>query len=170
MHKHSHIFKHKHRRSFFLSIFGLMYWSQGSFAALPAAINSPGLLDAQTVYWSLQTMTKSHPSERAKNTYSTSPLSHRQTVIIQMHVHLYDDCQRPNWTPLSKSVNAGASAETSAPEASWVHRVSWRGASTHMDLVFLKHYIIILLAQWQNDNVSHSVHHFHPDWNMSTTI
>lgn len=43
-----------------------MYWSQGSIAALPAAINSLGLLDAQTVYWSVLTMTKSHPSQRAK--------------------------------------------------------------------------------------------------------
>lgn len=70
-----------------LSIFGLMYWSQGSIAALPAAINSLGLLDAQTVYWSVLTMTKSHPSQRAKeprrrereqnNTYSTPLLSQR---------------------------------------------------------------------------------------------
>lgn len=66
---------------------GLMYRSQGSIAALPAAINSLGLPDAQTVYWSLQTMTKSHPSERAEQLRRTesakdtpfTPLSHDPT-------------------------------------------------------------------------------------------
>lgn len=49
-----------------------MHRSQGSIAALPEAINSLGLPDAQTVYRSVLTMTKSHPSEKAKE------LGHRE--------------------------------------------------------------------------------------------
>lgn len=89
---------------------GLMYWSQGSIAALPAAINSLGLLDGQTVYRSLQTMTVSHPKDTRYSVY---------TILTWANIHHTYKCtlvnafQRwsPSWNPLGKSepgVNAGS--------------------------------------------------------------
>ena len=128
--KHLHTLKHKHGGSvcFSASSIGLTYWSQGSIAALPAAINPAGLRDAQTVYWSLQTMTKSHPSEqsnwdteqktdRAKDAYSiytvTTWLGHKCAFVnafLKISLNLKRHCvttirctaiQGWGWIPLT---------------------------------------------------------------------